>query len=43
MANKWLDNVKEKVSDWYYDGDRFYLRTIVDPVIDVVNDVGSLG
>lgn len=40
---KWLDNFKEKVSDWYYDGDQFYLRTVVDPVVDIVKDIGNLG
>lgn len=43
MAKKWLENIKQKVSDWYYDGDQFYLRTIVDPVVDFVKEVGSLG
>ena len=40
---KWLDNFKDKVSDWYYDGDQFYLRTIVDPVIDLGKNIGKLG
>lgn len=43
MAKKWLDNFKEKASDWYYDGDQFYLRTILNPVVDIVNGIGSLG
>ena len=43
MAKKWLDDFKEKVSDWYTDGDQFYLRTVVDPVVDVVKGIGSLG
>lgn len=43
MAKKWLDDFKEKVSDWYTDGDQFYLRTVVDPVIGAVKDIGSLG
>lgn len=40
---KWLDNFKEKVSDWYNDSDQFYLRTVVDPAIDIVKGIGSLG
>ena len=40
---KWLNNFKDKISDWYNDGDQFYLRTVVDPVIGVVKDIGSLG
>lgn len=40
---KWLDNFKDRVSDWYYDGDQFYLRTVVDPVVDIVKGIGSLG
>lgn len=40
---KWLDNFKEKVSDWYNDSDQFYLRTVVDPAVDIVKGIGSLG
>lgn len=40
---KWLDNFKDKISDWYNDGDQFYLRTVVDPVVDIVKGIGSLG
>ena len=43
MAKKWLDNFKEKVSDWYNDSDQFYLRTLVDPVIDLGKNIGKLG
>ena len=39
MAFKWLNNFKEKVSNWYNDGDQFYLRTVVDPIIDLGKDV----
>lgn len=38
-----LDNFKEKVSDWYNDGDQFYLRTVVDPIIDLGKEIGKLG
>lgn len=40
---KWLDNFKDKVSDWYNDSDQFYLRTVVDPAVDIVKGIGSLG
>ena len=40
---KWLDNFKDKVSDWYNDSDQFYLRTLVDPVIDLGKNIGKLG
>lgn len=40
---KWLDNFKEKVSDWYNDSDQFYLRTLVDPVISLGKNIGELG
>ena len=43
MAKKWLDNFKEKVSDWYYDGDQFYLRTIVDPFLELGRDIANSG
>lgn len=43
MAKKWLDNFKEKVSDWYYDGDQFYLRTIVDPFIELGKNITNSG
>lgn len=42
MANKWLDNFKQKASDWYYDGDQFYLRTIVDPFINLGKELGKI-
>lgn len=40
---KWLDNFKDKVSDWYNDGDQFYLRTLVDPVISLGKNIAALG
>lgn len=43
MAKKWLDNFKEKVSDWYNDSDQFYVRTLIDPVIDLGKNIGKLG
>lgn len=43
MAKKWLDNFKEKVSDWYNDSDQFYLRTLVDPMISLGKNIGELG
>ena len=43
MAKKWLDNVKKKASDWYYDGDQFYLRTIVDPFIELGKNIANSG
>lgn len=43
MAKKWLDNVKKKASDWYYDGDQFYLRTIVDPFIELCKNIANSG
>lgn len=39
MAFKWLDSFKDKVSNWYNDGDQFYLRTVVDPIINLGKDV----
>jgi hypothetical protein len=40
---KWLDNFKEKVSDWYNDGDQFYLRTITDPFIKLGKEIWHAG
>ena len=40
---KWLDNFKEKVSDWYNDSDQFYLRTIVDPFIELGKNIANSG
>lgn len=40
---KWLDNFKEKVSDWYYDGDQFYLRTITNPFIELGKSIANSG
>lgn len=43
MAKTWLNNLKEKISDWYYDKDQFYLRTITDPFVDLGKEVIKLG
>ena len=43
MAKKWLDNFKEKVSDWYNDSDQFYLRTLIDPVIELGRNIANSG
>jgi hypothetical protein len=40
---KWLENFKEKVSDWYNDSDQFYLRTITDPIIEVGKTIYNSG
>ena len=38
----WLNNTKQKISDWYHDGDNWYLRQIVEPFRELGREVAGL-